>query len=518
MAGSWKTQGNELILKLDGVGESCQGPGRYTFQASSQSLHLTLVSDSCMPRRMALDGSQWRPQGTPLVLPDRTLTHTVAEKLSPLPRPSSTAGNWPAFRGPAANGVADGQNIPSEWDVKSGENVLWQTPIPGLAHSSPIVWGDLIFVTTAISARGDATFRQGLYGDGDTSDDRSEQRWMIYAVDKTNGKIRWERTAFHGIPREKRHIKSTYASSTPATDGSTVVAFFGSQGVSAFDVEGNFRWKVEFGHLNLGAYNIPTVEWGTASSPIIWNGMVILQCDTQLDSFVLALDLETGKTVWKTERDELPSWGTPNVIPGPNGPELVTNASNFIRGYDPRDGRELWRLGGSSKITAPTPIYGDGRLVVASGRRPEMPIFVLRPGGRGDLTLPAEETSSPWVVWSRQGRGPYMPTPLIYRGNLYVLGNGGIFDAYELSTGREIYRARVPHLGSGFSASPLASDGRLFLSNEDGEIIVLGTGSEFEHISTNAIGGTLMATPAISEQRMFVRSVSHLIAIGKEGS
>ena len=516
MAGTWETRGNQLILTLEGASQSCVEPGRYTFRATSTSLQLTLISDSCIPRRMALDGSQWRPQGTPLLLPDRTLTRQLAKAAPALPAASPPAGSWPSFRGPAANGVAEGQDIPSQWDVTSGENVLWQTPIPGLAHSSPIVWGDLIFVTSAISGRGAATFRPGLYGDGDASDDRTEQRWMIYAVDKMSGAIRWERTAFQGIPREKRHIKSTYASSTPATDGRTVVAFFGSQGVYAYDVEGNFRWKVKIGHLNLGAYNIPTIEWGTASSPIIWNGMVILQCDTQLDSFVLALDLETGQTMWKTERDELPSWGTPNVIPGPDGPELVTNASKFIRGYDPHDGRELWRLGGSSKLTAPTPIFGEGHLVIASGRRPEMPIFVLRPGGRGDLTLASEETSSPWVVWSRQGRGSYMPTPLIYQGTLYVLGNSGILDAYELSSGKEIYRARVPHLGSGFSASPVASDNRIFLSNEDGEIIVAGTGPEFEQISTNNMGGLLMATPAISEGRMFVRSVSHLIAIGKK--
>ena len=177
----------------------------------------------------------------------------------------------------------------------------------------------------------------------------------IYAIDKRSGKIVWERVAHEGEPLNKRHIKSTYASATPATDGRIVVAWFGSQGVYAYDVNGNLLWKVDLGRVDMGAYDIPTFEWGPASSPIIWNGLVILQCDTQADSFLLALDAATGETVWKTDREELPSWGTPTVAMTSAGPELVTNASNFIRGYDPRTGKELWRLGRSSKITAPTP-------------------------------------------------------------------------------------------------------------------------------------------------------------------
>src|SRR6185436_12136805 len=209
-----------------------------------------------------------------------------------------------------ASGVADGQHLPDTWNVTTGENVLWKTPIPGLAHSSPIVWGDRIFVTSAISSRPDATFRPGLYGDGDASDDRSRQRWMIYAIDKRTGKMLWERTAHEGEPLNKRHIKSTYASSSPATDGRIVVAWFGSEGVYAYDLDGTLRWKVDLGRVDMGAYDIPTFEWGPASSPIIWNGLVILQCDTQADSFVLALNAETGDTVWKTGRNELPSWST----------------------------------------------------------------------------------------------------------------------------------------------------------------------------------------------------------------
>ena len=318
---------------------------------------------------MILDRSTWRPASEPEPVPVRRLERSAATTLPSLPAAAPARGSWPSFRGTRAAGVADGQSLPDRWDAKTGENILWRTAVPGLAHSSPIVWGDRVFVTTAISGKGSATFKPGLYGDGDASEDRSTHRWVIYAIDKKSGKVAWERVAHEGPPRNKRHIKSTYASASPATDGRIVVAWFGSEGVHAYDVQGNFRWKVDLGRVDMGAYDIPTFEWGPASSPIIWNDLVIVQCDTQADSFLIALDAATGKTVWKTERDELPSWGTPTVIDTPGGPELVTNASNFVRGYDPRTGKELWRLGRSSKITAPTPIAADGLFIIASGRR-----------------------------------------------------------------------------------------------------------------------------------------------------
>jgi outer membrane protein assembly factor BamB len=388
--------------------------------------------------------------------------------------------------------------------------------ISGLAHSSPVVWGQLVFVTTAVSSDPNATFKPGLYGDGDASDDRSNHRWMIIALDKRSGKVRWQRVAHEGRPLNKRHIKSTYASATPATDGRIVVAWFGSQGIYAYDVDGNFRWKVDLGRVDMGAYDIPTYEWGPASSPIIWNGLVIVQCDTQADSFLLALNAETGETVWKTERKELPSWGTPTVAMMSAGPELVTNASNYIRGYDPRTGTEIWRVGPSSKITAPTPIAADGLWVVASGRAPERPIFVVRSGASGDLTLPAGQSSGPGVLWSQTGRGSYMPTPLIYKGLLYVLANNGVLDAYNLRTGEALYRQRLPLIGSGYSASPIAADDKIYLSNEDGDMLVLSAGPKYAHIATNSIGELLMATPALSEGVMYVRSSASVFAIARK--
>lgn len=437
-----------------------------------------------------------------------------AMTVSSAPRAEGPAARWPSFRGPAASGVADGQGIPDTWDLASGRNIAWRTPVPGLAHSSPVVWDDTIFLTTAISSRGGATFKPGLYGDGDASDDRSVHQWQLIALDRRTGQVRWAKTAYEGPPREARHIKSTYANQTPATDGETVVAFFGSQGLYAYDMQGALRWTQDLGVLNAGAYNDPDYEWGNASSPIIDEGRVIVQCDGHGRSFLQAFDIRTGRSLWKTERQELPSWATPAVVPGPRGRELVTNAPNRIRGYDPATGRELWTLGGSSKITAPTPILAADLVIVSSGRAPERPIFAIRPGARGDITPPAGGTTSEGVRWSHRARGPYMPTPVAYGDQLYVLGNQGLFDSYAIADGAEIYRQRIAHGGSGFSASPVASDGRVFLSGEDGEVFVVKAGRAFEQIARNTLGEPIMATPAIAGGLLLVRTEKQLVAIG----
>src|SRR5215831_1508939 len=259
-------------------------------------------------------------------------------------------------------------------------------------------------------------FEPDCVGRSRLRDHRGVQQWKLLCLNRKTGAIQWERVAYQGVPKEKRHMKATYANATPATDGEIVVAFFGSQGLYAYDLDGKAIWSRDLGRFDVGAYDLPDYEWGTASSPIVYRDLVIVQCDQQKGSFLTALDRKTGKTVWRAERDELPSWGTPTIVSSKARDELVTNSSNFIRGYDPLTGKELWRLGGSSKITAPTPIAAGGLIVVASGRRPEAPIFAIRAGASGDITLAAEQTHNAAVAWSRTQRGPYMPTPLIYRG------------------------------------------------------------------------------------------------------
>jgi outer membrane protein assembly factor BamB len=333
------------------------------------------------------------------------------------------------------------------------------------------------------------------------------------SLDRRSGKVLWERTAYEGEPKEKRHIKATYANATPATDGRYVVAFFGSQGLYAYDLAGNLKWKRDLGRLDAGAYDAPDYEWGTASSPILHRDLVIVQCDQQKGSFLTALRLEDGETAWRTDRDELPSWATPTVYPGQR-PELVTNAPKFIRGYDPATGKELWRLGRSSNITAPTPVYDQDLIVVMSGRRPNAPIFVLKAGASGDITLPEGATGGGHVLWTRERAGSYMPTPLVYRGLLYVLKNQGIFACYDLRTGEQKYEQRLPDVESGFSASPVAADGKLYLPSEDGEVLVVKAGPQFELIGRNRVGQPIMATPAIAGGLLLVRGERDLVAIG----
>ena len=453
------------------------------------------------------------------VIMDKLRSPLVALALLTLSPLGAAAGgdadtSWPQFRGRQSAGVGDGVRLPESWDGAAGTGVIWRTPIAGLAHSSPVVWGDSVFITTAISSRPDASFKRGLYGEGTASQDLSPHRFQVLSLDRRSGKVQWTQTAFEGPPREKRHIKATYVNASPATNGEYVVAFFGSQGLYAYDTKGRLKWKRDLGRLDAGAYDAPDYEWGTASSPIIYGDTVIVQCDQQKGSFIMALRLKDGETVWRTDRDELPSWATPNVYTGAFGAELVTNAPNFIRGYDPRTGKELWRLGRSSMITAPTPVFDQDLIVVVSGRRPNAPIFVVKAGARGDITLPEKASSGGNVVWTRERSGSYMPTPVIYRGHLYVLKNEGILACYDLASGEQKYETRIEKVGSGFSASPVAADGKLYLSGEDGDMFVIRAGPQFELITRNPMGQSLMATPAISQGMMFVRGESDLFAIG----
>ena len=429
---------------------------------------------------------------------------------------------WAQFRGPDASGrpATGATALPTTWDGETGTNVTWSTEIPGLAHSSPIVAGDRIFVTSAVNAEGESGFKPGLYGSGDAAGDRVPHRFTIVALDRRSGDVLWETVVHEGVPQDKRHVKATYANATPATDGETVVAMFGSEGLFAVDADsGELRWQVTLGRLDTGAYDAPTYEWGSASSPIIHDGVVFQQCDHQGDSFLVAVQLSNGEELWRVERDEPPTWSTPTIWSHSGRDVLVTNGGNWIQGYDPATGDEIFRLGGASKIPTPTPIFDEttGLLVIASGRRPEKPIFVLRPGATGDLTLPDGETSSEYVAWSSQGRGPYMPTPILLDGRLYSLNNNGVFDAYDLASGDELYRQRVEHAGSGFSASPVTDGQTLFLPGEDGETYAIRPGDTYEQIGVGRVPELVMATPAIADGQLFIRGESTLWAIGATG-
>jgi len=422
--------------------------------------------------------------------------------------------DWPSFRGPVASGVADGFAAPEKWDAAKGEGVLWKTAIPGLAVSSPIVWGDKLFVTTAVSSDPNAVFRHGLFGDVEPSKDVTSHSWRVLCLDKKTGKVLWEKVAHEGVPRTKRHPKSSQASATPATDGKIVVAHFGSEGLYAYDMDGKLLWKRDLGVLNAGWFYDPDYEWGVASSPILWHDLVIVQCDIQKGSFVAAFRAKDGEPVWRAERDEIPSWPTPTVAEIGGKAELVTHATKFIRGYDPATGKELWRLGPNSEVTTPTPIVAHGLVYVTNGYRGIQPIYAIRLGGSGDLTLPEGKETSDFIAWSKKKGGPYTPTPVVYGDQLYAVSNNGVFTCWDAKTGAQVYQQRIGE-GGAYSASPVAADGKIYLSMEDGEVNVVKAGTEFQLLSKNPIGEVLMATPAVSEGVLYVRGMQSVFAIGK---
>jgi outer membrane protein assembly factor BamB len=424
--------------------------------------------------------------------------------------------NWPAFRGDGTGGNGDGQHAVTEWDVATGKNIKWKTAVPGIANSSPIVWGNRIFVTTAISKGGDTTFKTGLYGDVKPVDDLSVHEWKIYAIDKTSGKILWERTAATGAPKTKRHTKSSQASSTPVTDGKRVVAVFGSAGIlAAWDVNGKELWRIDLGTLDSGWFLDPAFQWGHSSSPIIYRNSVILQADMQKGSYIAAWDLATGKQLWKTARtDEISTWGTPAIVRAGDGhDELVTNGTK-VRGYDPATGKHLWTLGPNSEITIGSPVVGNGLVFVTGGYPPVRPIYAIRPGSEGDISLQKGQDKNQAIAWSNMTEGTYIPTPLVYDGYLFTLNINGVMAAYNTQTGERAFRGRVGTGGS-YSASPIGADGHLYIASEDGEVYVLNAGPGLAQVAKNDMKEVIMATPAISDGLVIIRTMGHVYGIGQ---
>lgn len=426
--------------------------------------------------------------------------------------------DWPQFRGPGATGVVEGKSTPVKWDVEKSVNVLWKTPVPGLAHSSPVVWGNKVFITTAVSTNPKEQTRFGLYGDVDPVENPAKHTWKVYCLDKQTGKILWERVAYEGIPKVKRHPKATHASSTPATDGRHLIVLFGSEGLYCYDLNGKLLWKQDLGVLDAGWFYDPDYQWEYASSPIIYKNLVIVQADIQKNSFIAGYDLKTGKQVWKTPREEIPSWGTPTVYESKLRAEIITNGSKAIRGYDPLNGKELWQLSPNSEVTTPTPFVIQDLIFVTSGYRPIQPIYAIKPGASGDISLKDGKESNEFIAWSKQRGGPYMPTPIVYGDLFYACSNNGVMSAYNARTGERVYQQRLADRGGAFTASIVASDGKLYLTSEDGEIFVVKAGEKHELLAVNPVGEVLMATPAISDGKLIVRSINHVIAIAEKST
>ncbi len=425
--------------------------------------------------------------------------------------------NWPSFRGNGASGVADGQFPPTVWNADESLNLAWKTPIPGLAHASPVVWQDRIFVATAVSGDTSAEYRVGLYGDVDYVNDASEHVWKLYCLNRTDGSVQWQKVAHKGVPRAKRHPKATQANSTPATNGKYVVALFGSEGLVCYDMDGEVQWQTDLGLLDAGWFYDEEIQWGHASSPIVYKNSVIVQCDRSQDSYLAAFDLASGEELWRTKREEIPSWGTPTVISSKGRDELVTNSSHFVYAYNPATGEEFWRHKMNSEVVVATPVFDNDMIYVTSGYPPSRPVMAIRPGGSGDISLPDSLDATEQVAWRHKRGGTYMPTPIAYQGYFYTCNNNGILTCYDAITGEQKYRARVAgRARTAFTASPVAADGKLYFASEEGEVFVLRAGPEYELIAKNPVNEILMATPAISNGIIYIRGQHHLFAFGSQ--
>ncbi len=418
--------------------------------------------------------------------------------------------NWPQFRGPGVRGIADDDpSLPESWSA--AENVAWKTRIPGLGWSCPVVWGNRIFLTTAV-ADSMSGVPQGGFFDGRVVNPvpSEEYRWMAYCIDLQSGKIAWEYELRRGAPKVPRHKKNTYASETCVTDGVHVWAHVGDLGSWCLDMEGNLVWSQDW----------PAVEtrygYGTASSPALHEGRLYITNDNQEQSYTVALDKLTGKEIWRVNREEPTTWSTPFIWESGKRTEIITAGREKIRSYD-LDGKLLWEIAGMSSLSIPTPFTADGLLYVTSGYvgSEERPVYAIRPGASGDITLAEGETSNEYIAWSLPQGGPYHPTPIVYRGLYYTLHDRSFMTCHDAKTGEEVYdKQRVSRDGANFTASPWAYNGKIFCLDEAGATFVVQAGRSFKVLGQNRLEEMCMATPAIADGSLLIRTHAHLYRIG----
>ena len=427
-----------------------------------------------------------------------TITAALAAQAPP---PPATA-NWAQWRGPATTGVAPG-DAPTRWDDKT--HVKWTTPIPGRGYSSPIVWGDRVFVTTAVptGVKG-APAATGGFAGGD-ADANLEHRFEVLALDRLTGRIVWQRTATVATPHEGYHRQyGSFASNTPVTDGTRVWASFGSRGLYCYDMNGTLVWK-----RDAGVQMRMHMQFGEGAAFLLHGDRLFHTYDHQGDSFMVALDKHTGKQVWRAERAEISNWSMPVVVEHDGTRQVVVSATRKTRAYDYNSGRLIWEVEGLGQNTIPAPIQlGDLVFVMSGFRNPNL--MAVRLGRTGDLT------GTDAVVWSTTRGTSYTPSPVLHDGMLYVLTDTGMLSNFDARTGKPHYQqARLPKPYN-FKASPVAAGGKLYLSTEEGDVVVVKLGATFQVLATNELTDqSFIATPAVAAGDLFLRSRTTLYRIGE---
>ncbi|HQR35185.1 MAG TPA: PQQ-binding-like beta-propeller repeat protein [Blastocatellia bacterium] len=420
---------------------------------------------------------------------------------------ASAQDRWPQFRGAQSIGVAEDPTLPEKWS--STENVAWKTDIAGIGWSSPIVWGNQIFLTSVINTGDTEPPKKGLYFGGERPIPPAEHRWMVYAVNFQTGKVMWEREVYKGIPKFSRHLKNSFASETPVTDGERVYAYFGNVGLFVFDLKGTLLWKQMFDAKKT------RFGWGTAASPVVYKDKIFIVCDNDEQSYLVALDKKTGKQIWKVDREVGTNWATPYIWESGQRTELVIPGTKAVRSYD-LDGKTLWEFKGMSSIAIPVPFSKHGLLYIASGYVGDQhrPVYAIKPGASGDISLKEGETSNQFIAWYQRQAGPYNPSPIVYGDLYYTLLDRGFFTAHDAKTGKEVYgKQRIDPAAGAFTSSPWAYNGKIFALSEDGDTFVIQAGSEYKLVGKNSLDEMCMATPAIVKGSLIIRTATKLYRI-----
>ncbi len=422
--------------------------------------------------------------------------------------------NWTQFRGPTMNAtVADHPDLPEQWSQT--ENVEWVTDIPELGWSSPIVWDTRVFVTTVTSDGDFEKPKPGLYAPrGRSEPPPARHDWRVYCLDLKSGEVLWMRSVKVAVPEFPRHQKNTYASETPTTDGERVYVRFGDLGIYAFDMDGNEVWTHPI------PFKSTMSDWGSASSPILEGNLLIVLYDNEEDSWIAALDKRTGDEVWRTARDEVSSWATPYIWKNSQRTEIVTSGRKRIRSYD-LTGELLWEMDGRmSWASIATPFSSRGLVYVTSGyfQDSHRPVYAIRPGASGDISLRENATSSEYVAWYLPRAGNYNTSPLVYGEIYYSLLDRGFFESYDAKTGEPVYGRQRIRVGASFTSSPWAYNGKIFALSEQGDTYVLRAGPQFEVLGVNSLDEMAMASPAIVGDRLIIRTRSKVYSIRKPAS
>lgn len=427
---------------------------------------------------------------------------------------AANSSNWPQWRGPEGQGVSNDKNLPTEWSET--KNVLWKVELPGKGFSQPIIWDNKVFLTTDIEGGpapathappkhmlGDKEYK---HPDWDSAD--KLHTFKTLCLNRDTGKILWEQTSYSGTVFDYRHKRGNYAAPTAVTDGKYVISYFGSEGVYCYDFNGKLIWKKNIG-------NIDTFGMGVGASPVLYENLVIFICDQNLgvpkDSFMLALDKKTGNEVWRVARPIQGSWATPVIVKVAGRTEIVTSGNEFLISYDPATGKEFWRTAGLRSHAIATPVIGHGLAILSSGY-PAKAVTAVRLGGSGNLD------GTDKIAWKYNKGTAYVPSPILYGDYVYLMSDAGIMSCLNAKTGEVVYEGgRVPVATKFYGASPVAFDGKILLTSDDGDTFVIKAGPKHEVLGTNSIGEPCRTSIAIADGKLFIRGDKHLFCIGYKG-